>query len=122
MFYASTRRLETVRTPLLLMPQQLFSRKRMLIVTLSAILFSLTTWAQAPYQFSFQGIARDAGGKVITNANVTVRNVGIENNAITPEFLMDIGGRINIRYDGETASVKPMRSQHLKRNWRKSES
>ncbi|CAG5068852.1 hypothetical protein DYBT9623_01584 [Dyadobacter sp. CECT 9623] len=35
-------------------------------------LISLTAQAQAPNQFSFQGVARDASGKVIANGNVTV--------------------------------------------------
>jgi hypothetical protein len=37
-----------------------------------ASLLSLNVQAQAPNQFSFQGVARDATGKVIANGNVTL--------------------------------------------------
>lgn len=53
-----------------------FSRKpRHILVTLlsvSLLLISQFTKAQAPQQFSFQGVARDATGKILANKNITV--------------------------------------------------
>ncbi|MGN7888595.1 tail fiber domain-containing protein [Dyadobacter sp. 22481] len=53
-----------------------FSRKpRHILVTLlsvSLLLISQFTKAQAPQQFSFQGVARDATGKILANKSITV--------------------------------------------------
>lgn len=44
-----------------------------ILLSVSLLLQSQFTNAQAPQQFSFQGVARDATGKIVTNTNVTVR-------------------------------------------------
>lgn len=54
-----------------------FSRrpKTILVILLSVSLLLLSQFsnAQAPQQFSFQGVAKDAVGKVVSNATITVR-------------------------------------------------
>lgn len=54
-----------------------FSRKpnRILVTLLSVSLLLLSQFstAQAPQQFSFQGVARGADGKVVANSSITVR-------------------------------------------------
>ncbi|MCF2505092.1 tail fiber domain-containing protein [Dyadobacter sp. CY107] len=44
-----------------------------LLIAIVLLLLSFATSAQVPQQFSFQGVARDAGGKVIANAMVKLR-------------------------------------------------
>jgi hypothetical protein len=44
----------------------------LLSVSLSLLLQSLSCYAQAPQQFSFQGVARGADGKIVTNKNIIV--------------------------------------------------
>lgn len=57
--------------------RKVFSRKpRHILVTLlsvSLLLISQFTKAQAPQQFSFQGVARDATGKIVKDTPVSVR-------------------------------------------------
>lgn len=45
----------------------------LLSVSLLLLLQSQSSQAQAPQQFSFQGVARDAAGKIVTNVPVSVR-------------------------------------------------
>ncbi|SKB75192.1 tail fiber domain-containing protein [Dyadobacter psychrophilus] len=52
---------------------QLPSNYRTLLIAIILLLLCLLARAQAPKQFSFQGVARDAAGKVIGNANIAIR-------------------------------------------------
>jgi hypothetical protein len=44
-----------------------------LIIVAFMLVGTMHVSAQAPYQFSYQGVARDATGKVVANSNITVR-------------------------------------------------
>ncbi|SDE04247.1 Head domain of trimeric autotransporter adhesin [Dyadobacter soli] len=56
--------------------KSLFNKARtklILLLSVSLLLFQpLPSDAQAPQQFSFQGVARDASGKILTNKNILV--------------------------------------------------
>ncbi|TLV03315.1 tail fiber domain-containing protein [Dyadobacter luticola] len=47
-------------------------------------LFTLLAFAQVPQQFSFQGVARDASGKIVVNKTVSVRASIIKNTILGP--------------------------------------
>jgi hypothetical protein len=46
---------------------------RSIYIVLLLSLFSAKTFSQAPQLISFQGVARDASGKVIANTTVSLR-------------------------------------------------
>ena len=46
---------------------------RHLLQLIFLLVFSASLWAQAPQQFKFQAVARDAGGDALENATLDVR-------------------------------------------------
>ncbi|MCE7068113.1 tail fiber domain-containing protein [Dyadobacter sp. CY326] len=73
-------------------------------LVLGLLLFCVTTLlAQAPQQFSFQGVARDAAGKILFKKNITLRATIRQGNAAgqnvyseTHEALTDNNGIFNL--------------------------
>ncbi|MEO6287823.1 MAG: tail fiber domain-containing protein [Dyadobacter sp.] len=62
--------------------------KKLLLVSFFLLSF-LRLAAQAPQQFSFQGVARDAAGKVIANTNVSLRLTIHENLPLGPNLYQE---------------------------------
>lgn len=44
-----------------------------IFTTLTAIIIGLTSFAQTPQQFNYQGVARDNAGNVLANQNVALQ-------------------------------------------------
>lgn len=61
----------------------------MRILLFFLFMLSLPAWSQAPHQFSFQGVTRDATGKVVANQSVKVRFTLHKTTANGPVFYQE---------------------------------
>lgn len=71
-----------------------FSRKPnnilVILLSVSLLLLSQFSTAQAPQQFSFQGVARDATGKILVNKNIALELVIHEGSANGPQVFSEL--------------------------------
>jgi hypothetical protein len=84
----------TVPVPLNPKSRKAFSRRRtnilVILLSVSLLLLSQFSTAQAPQQFSFQGVARGVDGKILVNKNIALELVIHEGSANGPQVFSEL--------------------------------